>query len=351
MRKFLFALFLFTSITNYFFAQFNEYPCYYWKESEGERHRVSSYNTKGLNQDNRLIPALQSQMLCTLNNTSGVIKRIWFTIQSNDSSYLNDIKIKMVFDDETTVDNVPVGMLSGTGPWKVNDVTTPMFNIMRSRQGNRDQNGVGMGSFNMHWEMPFTTNCSIEIYNGTENNIKLFYYIDYIKIDHKTTPLLFHATYNAEIFTVPYNKATLDTDHNYRFLKKEGYRGKYAGTILCVESHPDREGKWYEGDDMFIIDNEPWPPRLHGTGTEDYFGMAWGIHRPYQAFDHGVTHYEKNLTDHDRFFDGRYVLYRLHLNDPVLFNQSIDASIEAGTMNDCRQHYESVAFWYGQRIN
>lgn len=64
---------------------------------------------------------------------------------------------------------------------------------------------------------------------------------------------------------------TLDSKSNYRFLKIDNYEGRYAGTILCVESHPDREEKWWEGDDMFIIDNEPWPPRLNGTGRVDTF--------------------------------------------------------------------------------
>jgi len=32
-----------------------------------------------------------------------------------------------------------------------------------------------------------------------------------------------------------------------------------------------------------------------------------------------------------------------HLNDLILFKQSIHASIEAGHGNECEQHYESVA--------
>jgi hypothetical protein len=75
--------------------------------------------------------------------------------------------------------------------------------------------------------------------------------------------------------------------------------------------------------------------------------MAWGVHRPYQAHDHGVTHYERKLTDHDRFFDGRFVLYRWHLTDPIVFRRSLHGSIESGHLNECRQHYESVAIWYG----
>jgi len=204
-------------------------------------------------------------------------------------------------------------------------------------------------------------------------NIDFFYFIDYTELPIKDKPLLFHASYNIQSPTVAsgrsgtlkttedpeltdpskiWNKVTNQrTSGNYQLLQVNGYQGKYVGTILCVESHPDRKGKWYEGDDMFVIDDEPWPPRLHGTGTEDYFGMAWGFHRPYQAFDHGLSHFEKNITDHDRFFDGRYVTYRFHINDPILFYKSIHASIEAGHANECEQHYESVAIWYGKKIN
>jgi hypothetical protein len=142
----------------------------------------------------------------------------------------------------------------------------------------------------------------------------------------------------------------LSTQFNYSLAAIDGFAGNYVGTVLAVESHPDRCGKWYEGDDMFVVDGEAWPPSLHGTGTEDYFGMAWGIHRRYQGWDHGVTHYERNITDHDRFYDGRFVLYRWHLADPIPIRKSLHASIEAGHANDCEQVYESVAFWYGKRI-
>jgi hypothetical protein len=143
----------------------------------------------------------------------------------------------------------------------------------------------------------------------------------------------------------------LSNAHNYVFTAINGYTGNYVGTVLAVESHPDRCGKWYEGDDMFFVDGAAWPPALHGTGTEDYFGMAWGIHREYQAWDHGVAHYERNITNHDRFYDGRFVLYRWHLADPIPFRQSLHASLEAGHANDCQQCYESVAFWYGRKIS
>ena len=349
MNKFLISILFFLLIMNYSSAQFQGLAKL-WHEPEGERHRISSYNKEGLNLDYFVIERDQYQVLCNVQNTSGIIQRIWFTIDSNDSLYLQNIAIKMTFDNEITVNNLPIGMFTGTGPWRVNDINTPMSNIMRSRKGNKDQTGTGAGSFNIYWEMPFTDNVKIEILNGTNNKIKLFYYIDFVNKKLEVEPMLFHANYNIESPTTPSSRLkNLDVKKNYSFLKIDDYKGKYIGTIMCVESNPDRQGKWYEGDDMFVIDNEPWPPRLHGTGTEDYFGMAWGYHKRYQAFDHGVSHFEKNITDHDRFYDGRYVTYRFHLVDPILFYKSIDASIETGQINECRQHYESVAIWYGKK--
>jgi len=319
-----------------------------WRPVEGTRRRASSYNRTGANGDNLSIPAGGKAEFLNLKDTSGCIRRMWMTIACNDPNYLRDIRITMTFDGEVTVDAVPIGFLTATGPWRVNDVTTPVLNVMRSRKGNRDQDGVGGGSFNIHWPMPFTQAAKVEVFNGSNQTIKQFFYVDYIEHPHTARPLLFHANYNIQSPTTPApGNTTLSVKNNYPFLDVTGYRGQYVGTVLCVESHPDRKGKWYEGDDMFVIDDEPWPPRLHGTGAEDYFGMAWGVHRPYQAFDHGVTHYERNLTDHDRFYDGRFVLYRWHLTDPINFTKSLDASIEAGHANDCAQHYESLAFWYG----
>ena len=77
---------------------------------------------------------------------------------------------------------------------------------------------------------------------------------------------------------------------------------------------------------------------------------AWpgGCFGPTRPSTTGVSHYERDLTDEDRFYDGRFVLYRWHTQDPVVFHNSLHASIEAGHANDCAQRYESLAFWYGR---
>jgi len=199
--------------------------------------------------------------------------------------------------------------------------------------------------------MPFAESVKVEVLNGNKTQMLLHFYVDYQLHPTGERPLLFHATYNKEVFTTP-RKHDAPNDpktEDFVFANIEGKEGRYVGTVLCVESHPSREGKWYEGDDRFIIDGQP-QPALHGTGTEDYFGMAWGVHRPYQGHDHGVTHYERNITKKDRMFDGRFVVYRWHLTDPIDFHKSLFASMEAGFANECKQHFESTAFWYGRNV-
>ena len=59
-------MFLLVSVTNYSFAQFTENPDNLYKDIEGERYRVSSYNVMGINQDNYLVPPGQKQVLLNI---------------------------------------------------------------------------------------------------------------------------------------------------------------------------------------------------------------------------------------------------------------------------------------------
>lgn len=336
-----------------------------WSQPVNERrHRESSYDRSGGNADFIDVEPGKSYALIDKSKRTGVIQRIWITLQASDDRHLQNISLTGTFDGKVTFNRIPFGMFMATGPWRVNDINSAAVNIMRARRANEDRLGCGLGSFNLHWAMPFDESVKIEIHNQCTEEISVIYYVDYIECDHAEQPLLFHIQhrYREPMTDIrsPRPKVDLELantyeageaknltgEENYEFVNISNCKGRYVGTVLAVESHPDRFGKWYEGDDMFFIDGETWPPSLHGTGTEDYFGMAWGVHRWYQAPDHGITHYEKALTDHDRFYDGRYVLYRWHLNDPIAFQKSLRASIEVGHANESAQYYESTAFYY-----
>jgi hypothetical protein len=99
---------------------------------------------------------------------------------------------------------------------------------------------------------------------------------------------------------------------------------------------------WYgEGDDMFFIDGERWPPQLHGTGTEDYFNTSWS---PNVLFQHPYYGYAR--VNGQNGWLGRTHVYRFHLADPIYFDKSLRFSIEHGHDNNLTLDLSSVAYWY-----
>ena len=114
-----------------------------------------------------------------------------------------------------------------------------------------------------------------------------------------------------------------------------------------IEEVPDNQPalsnaiNWYgEGDDMIFIDGESWPPSLHGTGTEDYFNMAYGPAVPFSTPYYGIT------LPGGRNWSGKISLYRFHIEDPIHFQKSIRVTIEHGHANRRSDDYSSTAYWY-----
>lgn len=210
--------------------------------------------------------------------------------------------------------------------------------------------------------MPFDRMATIELKNNSDTETTIYYYIDWEAYERLPTPVLyFQTTLNQEHTMPPSNQApqrhdkfdtniiNLDCQENYTFLDIKNHQGHYVGTSLSITCKQDDQGKWWEGDDMFVIDDEPWPPRLHGTGTEDYFNLAWGIRQVDCRPDYGVTFINKNESDISQIA-GQFSMYRFHLNDSIPFTTSLHASIEHGHANDCEADYRSLAYWYGRPL-
>jgi len=123
-----------------------------------------------------------------------------------------------------------------------------------------------------------------------------------------------------------WNKTVCDPDHNYLVADLKG-RGHYVATLL------HRVGR-SEGDEYVFVDGEPPPGSSPGTGNEDYFNMAWGP----QTMDGPLA-------------GGRKVMQtagclRLHVPDPITFEQSLRFTFEVLYGNDARYDYDSTAHWY-----
>ena len=129
-------------------------------------------------------------------------------------------------------------------------------------------------------------------------------------------------------------------EQNFVLLDVEG-KGHYVGCCLHIDTN--EVGWWGEGDDMFFVDGEAWPPNIHGTGTEDYFCGAWNYHHLAQTFctPYFGYHFKGNAD-----YTGKHSQYRFHIEDPIYFEKSLRFSIEHGHANHRSDDYSSTAYWY-----
>ena len=312
------------------------------KLREGRSKRQSSWDRTGRNKDNVTIEAGANQVLAEMEGP-GVVRHLWFTISCEDPTYLRKLVLRMYWDgmDRPSVET-PVGDFFGVGHAKVNSYSCAALNM--SANLGQDQHAA----MNCYFPMPYSDGARIEVENECDVPVRAFYYyVDYDELDEAPDDSgRFHAHWRRQNPCKPPKhigkdpSVNLTDQDNYLLLDAKG-RGHYVGCNMSI--HNLYGGWWGEGDDMFMVDGQKWPPDMHGTGSEDYFSHAWGM-QPHNAFLYnGVSYRQPGTTG---AFNERITVYRYHLADPVIFHKSIRASIEHGHANDRCDDYSSVAYWY-----
>jgi len=311
---------------------------------------VSSFDRTGRNRDAIQVPVGATATLADIPG-SGIIRHIWVTIaiggkgwDIGDPLYMRKITLRMYWDgmDHPSVE-VPIGDFFGVGHAAVNSFNTAVMNMSHiSFCGER-------AALNCYWPMPFSNGAKITIHNECDYEIVAFYY--YIDYDILPTPPdnmgRFHAWWNRNN---PCRKPKhIGDDPDVNLSDKDNYliadirgRGHFVGCNLSI--HNLYGGWWGEGDDMFMVDGDKWPPDLHGTGSEDYFSHAWGMQVQNAFLYNGVSYHKKGSEP--GAINERITVYRYHVNDPVVFHKSLRASIEHGHANDRCDDYSSTAYWY-----
>jgi len=310
--------------------------------------RSSSWDQTGGNEDWWVVaPGAKTTLL--EESLPGCVKHIWMTV-GNDDAFPRKLVLRMYWDGEESPSvEVPVGDFFGMGHSLFRNFTS--LPLQMSPEDGR--------AMNCWFPMPFDR-ARIEIENQGENPVNLYFYIDYetYASPHGPEVARFHAQWRREFATEgwlterlgPANyldiwrrKPNLSDADNYVILEATG-SGVYVGCNLNIDCFQRQGNDWYgEGDDMFVIDGEPWPPRLHGTGTEDYFNTAFGPRQVFSAPYQGITLYSGTP---DWPWKGKNSMYRFHIEDPIRFEKSIRFSIEHGHANKLSNDYSSTAYWY-----
>jgi len=298
--------------------------------------RSSSNNPDWASNDDskRPIPG-ETTVLADLQGP-GVITHMWVTIADNEYGWPKLLRLRIYYDGSPipSVD-APIGDFFAVGHGFEAKVKSLM--IVDSSDGR---------ARNSYWPMPFKKSARVTVTNeGHRRCSNLYYHVDWEKMPSlPENTMYFHARYR-QMLPAPAD------GKNYVFLETKG-KGHYVGTVLSVVQ---AEAGWFgEGDDYFWVDGAP-RPSIEGTGSEDYFNDAWGLHvndSPY----YGVTVAEGTGLG------SRMTAYRWHLVDPIPFQKSLKAEIEhkGWTFNadgsvksgfgDRVDLMSSVAFWYQEGI-
>jgi hypothetical protein len=323
----------------------------------GRRKRISSYDKTGGNNDRIRVNAGQTATLAEIEG-AGCVRHIWMTIADAEPDYLRRLVLRAYWDSESqpSVES-PLGDFFGVGHARVGHYSSMPLNMVTGGSP-LNENQAAMNCF---FPMPFARNARFTLANDGEKPAHaVYFYIDYEAYDRlPDNELAFHAHWKRSNPTTPsvnLADATLDFAKtndipnpsgagNYVILDAQG-RGHYAGCNLSIDHlNPIKNFGWFgEGDDMIFIDGET-QPSLVGTGTEDYFGAAWGY--PSGAYSmpyHGIS--LAGPTQGPDAYSGKWTMYRYHIEDPVMFQKSIRVTIEAGHANIHANDYSSVAYWY-----
>ncbi len=248
----------------------------------------------------------------------GVIRALRVRAESGQREYWRKLVLRGVWDDAREPQ-----VLSPLGPFFGFSGTAVEYESLVA--GYRD------GQCWFYYPMPFRRSAELTLTSHLEQPAAVE-----VEIEWAPQPplpgdtLTFHARWRKEV-----DSKSLD----YPFIETAG-RGHLVGVTLQID-HPI-DGWWGEGDEKIWIDDESFPQWI-GTGSEDYFGDAWGIlHLSGQSWGcSGDPATLKRL---------RTDPYRWHFVDPISFSKRLRMTIENYgpwpqlTLDEFE--YASVAYWY-----
>jgi hypothetical protein len=269
----------------------------------------------------------------------GAIEHIWMTPTGNWRYSI----LRFYWDDETTPSiEVPVGDFFCMGWGKFAPVTSLAVVV---------NPGSGL---NCYWPMPFHKKCRITMENIDNQDMVLYYQVDYTLTEVPKDAGYFHAQFR-RVNPLPFKK-------DYVLVDSIKGKGQYVGTYMAYGSN--KNGWWGEGEIKFFMDGDTEFPTINGTGTEDYFCGAYDFDT-HKVNKNGVE--TSNYTEFSGPYTGlpqvirgdghynvaqRFGLYRWHITDPIRFDKDLKVTIQDlgwhqdGRYMPLQDDIASVAFWY-----
>ncbi|HEY0827985.1 MAG TPA: glycoside hydrolase family 172 protein [Bacilli bacterium] len=263
---------------------------------------------------------------------SGAVQHIWLTCHPNA---WRTLILRVYWDGEEHPSiEVPVGDFFCNGWCERSDVNSIPITVNPA------------GGMNSYWEMPFRKSAKMTLENISEEDVIVYYQINYILTEVPEDVAYFHAKWHRS-HPVKYKDI-------HTILDGVKGRGHYVGTYLAWQVNSNNW--WGEGEIKFYMDGDQNFPTICGTGTEDYFGGAWNWEQPIGQYSTYSTAFlgMHQVIKPDGLYRAqqRFGMYRWHVMDPIRFEDDLKVTIQAlgwrskGRYLPLQDDISSVACWY-----
>lgn len=292
------------------------------------------------------LPQGRAVTLADIAQGPGEVRHLWMTVTDRTEKHpfvLRDLVLRMYWDGEEQPSvEAPLGDFFCNGFAQKARVDSLAMAVMPH------------GGMNCYLPMPFARSARITLENQHPVDVRHFFFqVDYALFDELPKDALrLHARWRREEMT--------EIGRDYVLLDGVTGAGHYIGTYMAWSL---LERNWYgEGEFKFYIDGDTEHPTICGTGTEDYFGGAWGFvekdGEPEQEYNSAfLGHPYRSLPSSsvgNSFSDApipQHSFYRWHLPDPVCFEKDLRVTVQQiglakHGLYERRDDISSVAYWY-----
>jgi hypothetical protein len=271
---------------------------------------------KRVTQSVTLAPGEKVQVLGL--NEAGVIRAVRARVQSSQRYAWRKVVLEGVWNDSDWPQ-----VLTPLGPFFAFDWESAEYGSVIA--------GCHQGQAYQYFPMPFRKSASVSLKSYMEAPVTVDLEIEWAPLPQwPADSVYFFARWRHEPDSLTFD---------YPFLETAGH-GHFVGVSMPID-HP-LPGWWGEGDEMVWVDDDDFPPYI-GTGSEDYFGDAWGI-----RYLSGPSFGASSMKGH------RTCNYRWHFMDFIPFTKRMRMIIENYGPNGGgprgQYDYSSTAFWYQAEV-
>jgi len=186
------------------------------------------------------------------------------------------------------------------------------------------------------WVMPFKESCRLSYINYGNDTIRMKGQIGLTDYEWRSNSMYFAASWHEY-----YHLKTRDENNwmfDLNFVNISG-KGLYVGDQVTLFNMA--ETWWGEGDEKIFVDGESFPSSI-GTGSEDYYGYAFGhpepFSHPFVAQPSGAGNFVPEMT----------INMRHRSLDAIPFTTSISSNIEMWHWASICLNYAMTAYFYVQ---